>query len=195
MDNQGWGCRYRSPAPRTLDSPQAVTAAVSPVPRARWPRAPSPLAAALTAVGGQGPAAAEAARGRRGDGADGARVVLLGAARLDGAEVAVAPGSEVAGQRQVQHLRSRRLGLAVGGVADGLVLLPQLRLGCLHGDRGSPSQPPPAAALPFPPAPRPPATPAWSRSRQRDGRCSGQWSAVSGQWSVLLGHRVPGALC
>lgn len=43
----------------------------------------------------------------------------------------MAPGSEVAGQRQVQHLRSRRLGLAVGGVADGLVLLPQLRLGCL----------------------------------------------------------------
>lgn len=96
----------------------------------------------------------------------------------------MAPGSEVAGQRQVQHLRSRRLGLAVGGVADGLVLLAQLRLGCLQGDRDSPSQPlpaPPFPALPCPcpPAPRPPATPAWCRSRQ--GGREVQWSVLRGQ--------------
>lgn len=62
------------------------------------------MAALALTVGGQGPAAAEAACWRRGDGADRAGVLVLGAARLDSSEVAVAPGAEVTGQGQVQHL-------------------------------------------------------------------------------------------
>lgn len=64
--------------------------------------------------------------GRWGEGLKGDTVLLLRAAGLDGAQVAVAAGAEVARQRQVKCLRRCRLGFAAGGLAGRLVLVAQI---------------------------------------------------------------------
>lgn len=76
-----------------------------------------------------------ASAGRGGEGLQGDTVLLLRAARLDGPQVAVAAGAKVAGQRQVQCLRGCRLGFAAGRLAGCLILVAQIRLPYLAGQR------------------------------------------------------------
>lgn len=76
-----------------------------------------------------------ASAGRGGEGLQGDTVLLLRAARLDGPQVAVAAGAKIAGQRQVQCLGGCRLGFAAGRLAGCLILVAQICLPYLAGQR------------------------------------------------------------
>lgn len=76
-----------------------------------------------------------ASAGRGGKRLQGDTVLLLRAARLDGPQVAVAAGAKVAGQRQVQCLRCCRLCFTAGRLAGCLILVAQICLPYLSGQR------------------------------------------------------------